>query len=430
MRKNKKNINTTIKPFSHGNVTGAIFFDLRREKKGGYPVKYRVTYQRKVMYRDSGFALSEKDWLSIEHTKRQDLIQTRRMIFNGFLAIEEQVKDLIESIGFSFDALEKRLSRGNKVSVYSAFTGKIQKLKTNGQIGTAIVYECALTSLKNFNENQSLNFNEITPNWLKEYETWFINRKQEFKNSTKQGNSYSSLSMYIRCLRSIFNEAKQDGIITEAIYPFGRGKYEIQTGTGRKMAYNLEQIGKLMNIQLPEESEAQKMRDLWFFSYLTNGMNVKDLILLKWSSVKDKEIIYYREKTNRTSREKKPINAPILPQIEAILSKWGTSRLGDNFVFGYVNGNPTPEAIKKTTYNLTKQMNKHLRAIANQAGLPDISTYTARHSFATVLLRSGAGVEYISESLGHKDIKTTQNYLAGFEFETKLKLNSHLTNFG
>jgi integrase len=49
------------------------------------------------------------------------------------------------------------------------------------------------------------------------------------------------------------------------------------------------------------------------------------------------------------------------------------------------------------------------------------TTYTARHSFATVLKRSGASVEFISESLGHKNNQTTQNHLANFEDEEKKK---------
>ena len=58
-----------------------------------------------------------------------------------------------------------------------------------------------------------------------------------------------------------------------------------------------------------------------------------------------------------------------------------------------------------------------------------ISTYTARHSFASVLKRSGANIAYISESLGHSDLKTTENYLASFEKEERVKNAAFLTNF-
>ena len=62
-------------------------------------------------------------------------------------------------------------------------------------------------------------------------------------------------------------------------------------------------------------------------------------------------------------------------------------------------------------------------------GIGNISTYTARHSFATVLKRAGANIAYISESLGHQDLKTTENYLASFEREERQRNAELLTQF-
>jgi site-specific recombinase XerD len=59
-----------------------------------------------------------------------------------------------------------------------------------------------------------------------------------------------------------------------------------------------------------------------------------------------------------------------------------------------------------------------------------LTTYVARHSFATILKRSGAPTEFISESLGHKDLRTTENYLDGFENATKQHFAKALLNFG
>ena len=71
-----------------------------------------------------------------------------------------------------------------------------------------------------------------------------------------------------------------------------------------------------------------------------------------------------------------------------------------------------------------------MKAIAKTLGITnDVTTYAARHSFATILQRSGAGTAFISEALGHSSTKTTQNYLAGFEDETKRNLTKALTAF-
>ena len=90
----------------------------------------------------------------------------------------------------------------------------------------------------------------------------------------------------------------------------------------------------------------------------------------------------------------------------------------------------TPFKEKDKIKSVTKRCNKRLKKIATILGIEGLSTYTARHSYATVLKRSGANIAYISESLGHNDLKTTENYLASFEKEERVKNARLLTNFG
>jgi site-specific recombinase XerD len=70
-----------------------------------------------------------------------------------------------------------------------------------------------------------------------------------------------------------------------------------------------------------------------------------------------------------------------------------------------------------------------MKYIGEQTGTGKISTYTARHSYATVLKRAGSNIAFISESLGHSDLKTTQDYLASFEQSERAKNAAFLTSF-
>ena len=94
-----------------------------------------------------------------------------------------------------------------------------------------------------------------------------------------------------------------------------------------------------------------------------------------------------------------------------------------------LTGNETALEQKRKTQYLTRAINKRMAMIGKALGIDHISTYTARHSFATVLKRSGANIAYISESLGHQDLKTTENYLASFEREEREKNADLLTKF-
>jgi len=172
-------------------------------------------------------------------------------------------------------------------------------------------------------------------------------------------------------------------------------------------------------------------RDLWFFSYLCNGINFADLITLKYSNIQNGEIYFIRAKTINTSKVKKEICALITPEMKAIIDRWGNlEKSPDSYIFGFLTGNETPLQIKKRIRDVISNCNKHLRKIGKAIDIEGLSTYSARHSYATVLKRSGANIAFISESLGHNDLKTTENYLASFEKEERIKNASFLTNFG
>lgn len=222
---------------------------------------------------------------------------------------------------------------------------------------------------------------------------------------------------------------KSVGIIKEAQYPFGKGKYEIPVGKGRKMALSLRQIKQIVTYTDGAEA-TEHYRDLWFFSYLCNGINVNDLIRLRYSNIDGDELHFYRSKTLHTSREKKEIEALITPEMKRIIDRWGNpDRSPNNYIFPFLDGYHTPIEQKKRTQDVTRRINKRLKMIGDKLGISGISTYTARHSYASVLKRSGANIAYISESLGHSDLKTTENYLASFEKEERIKNSAFLTNF-
>ena len=413
----------TFDLYSVARVTGAIYFDFRREKHGGlYPIRFRITYLSKQKYFKSGYSLSVSDWNGLLKSKSRRLLDIKEALQNENSTIKQYIKELVNADNFSFTNLDVKINKGDQTSVDNAINAKISKLKDNGQVGTAGIYECALNSLSTFNNNREIRFLAVTGDWLKKYEKWFVGDDK---------NSYATLSIYLRCLRAIFNEAIRSQSCPISAYPFGRGKYEIPTSPGRKMALSIQQIKTIVDYQTEPGTLTEKLRDLWLFCYMANGMNIKDLVCLRWKNIEGDEIVYHREKTKHTSREKKAIVVPVLAEMLAIIEKWGNvEKLPEGFVFGYLNEKTNnPADIRIITQNLTRQMNKHMKKIAEAAGLPHISTYTARHSFSTVLLRSGANIEFISDALGHSSIETTKAYLAGFETEARRKMNSNLLKF-
>lgn len=162
-----------------------------------------------------------------------------------------------------------------------------------------------------------------------------------------------------RNIRAIMNDAKKNGVIKESQYPFGKGKYEIKTGESRKKALTLEQIGKISRFDDGLEG-TEKYRDLWMFIYFCNGINVADLLKLKFSNIEDGEICFIRQKTERTSKTPKIIRAALIPEMKEIINRWGNPYHPDNYIFPYLKGNETALERKKITQDVTKRINKRI----------------------------------------------------------------------
>ena len=403
--------------YSKDGITVATVLDTRREKtSGGYPVKIRVTYRRKRTYFQTGKNLSVDEWERLDTTRLHSLVDIRKDIENSFDLVKTAVKDLSEKGEFTIPRLNLRLKSVSVLSVNDLINKRRAELRENGQAGTMFVYTTLLKNLSQF-AGDNITFEEVTPDWLKKYENFL----------RSAGKKQSTIAIGMRTLRAIFNEAKRTMIIKESQYPFGRGRYEIQEGEGRKLALTIEDIGRIARYE-PKFEATGRYRDYWLFLYLCNGINVTDMVRLRYEDIVDGEIHFTRQKTQRTSKVHQEIKVVITEPMKAIIEKYGNKdRIG--YIFPVLKGGESAERARLKTQYFTKAINKRMAEIAKELDIPHISTYTARHSFATVLKRAGANIAYISESLGHSNIKTTEHYLASFEREEREK-NAHiLTRF-
>jgi len=405
--------------YAKDGISVLTILDTRRKKQSGlFPVKIQVIQNRNQKYYTTGKELTLEDWQRLPESKIRKLIEIREDLSSSFSIIKQNVEALAKESEFSFDALNVRLGRSASDTLNTALKAKIESLLDNGQIGSHQYYKSTLKSIEEF-AGIKVQFSSVNVDWLRKYE----------KHLLATGQNYTTVGMRCRAIRCMMNIAKKSGIIKESQYPFGNGKYEIPTGQGRKLALTLQQIGKIVTYSDGRET-TDRYRDLWFFSYLCNGVNFADMLKLKYSNIQNGEIYFIRSKTIRTSKVKRELQAAITPEMQAIIDRWGNkNRQTNSYIFDYLKGNETPLREKSIINDIIRRCNRQMKQIGEAVGIEGISTYTARHSYATVLKRSGANIAYISESLGHSDLKTTENYLASFEREEREKNARLLTNF-
>ena len=404
--------------YSKDGITVATTIDTSHPKLDGtYPVKVRVTYARQRRYYPTGKDLTLDQWNNLSTAKGQRVAAVRKDIENSYNIVRTTVEELASAGEFSLDALNNRLKRATGDTVNTAFRAKIEALRQSGRVGNMIVYDNVLKGVERF-AGSTVYFDSVTVSWLKRYEEFL---RDEDKTQT-------TIAIHLRTVRAIMNDARQAGMIKEAQYPFGRGRYEIQSGEGRKMALTLEQIGRIANYDDGTAATA-KYRDYWLFLYLCNGINVADFVKLRYRDIVNGEICFVRQKTERTTKTRREIRVIVTERMQEVIDRHGNPPRPDAFIFPVLNGLETPLEQKHKTQYLTRAINKRMGQVGKELGIGNISTYTARHSFATVLKRAGANIAYISESLGHQDLKTTENYLASFEREERQRNAELLTQF-
>ncbi|HNR09012.1 MAG TPA: site-specific integrase [Saprospiraceae bacterium] len=393
-----------------------LTLDRRRPKNDGtFPVKlyiYDPATTRSKRY-STTLSFAPEEFKSIWQTTRPRA--TYLAIREDLRAIISKAEKDLEGIHpFSFEAYEAKLFRPSAEGQNALwhYDERIRSLKELKQIGTASWYKCSKKSLQQFLEHQKdrnidrLNFDKITPKWLRQYDFFM----------QESGKSKTTIAMYLRALRAVFVDAIKSGYIDRSQHPFGEGKYELKEGGRVKKALSREEL-KLLYISEPANPEQQKAKDFWFFSYLCNGMNVKDIINFRYGQIGKDSFVFERIKTKNTNRQSQPIQVFLNEHVRYVIQEYGNQSTGrpNQLVFPILSDTDSAERQHMKTQAFTRFINQHIKKLAMANGITgEISTYFARHSFATGLIRNGKPIAFVQEALGHASSKTTQNYIAGF----------------
>ncbi len=387
--------------------------------KGLCSISVKVTFDRKRRYYPTPLSLTLPDFEKSQGIKPRNEFKEIALQLQAY---EKKAADTIAKLPiFTWELFERNYftNRSLRGSIENAFSEIVKTLALEGRAGTSESYQCAQHSLKKFSPKAT--FADITPDFLKKYEKWMLNNEK----------SVTTVGIYLRNLRALINNAINDGMLIKELYPFGKKKYEIPTGNNIKKALSLKDISMIYHYQPPPGSTTEKLKDFWVFLYLCNGINVKDFCLLKHKDINDDIIEFQRAKTARTKRKVEPIRVTLLDDMKRIIEKWGNSPEDKNdYVFPVLSKESTPKGERDHIKLITKLINKHMKSVADALNInSNVTTYVARHSYATVLKRSGASTEFIGEALGHSNVRTTQAYLSSFEDKHKKEMAKALTNF-
>lgn len=392
-------------------TTKVLLNKVRQKQDGTFPLVIRVTYNRKSIYLPLGYNMAKKDFdaknqrirpsskIASNITRLNNGIQEKlKKIFDTVSRLEEDGK--IESLSIS--SLKKEIegkSVGN-MDFFSFVDSLIQDLKKGRKYGNAEIYKTLRNKIDKFHGKSSLPFRQINYAFVKKLET------QHYAS----GNTAGGLSVYLRTLRSVYKKAIKHGLAKENHNPFN--DYSIKNGTPKRQFLNREQLEILKDAPV-EESHLAKARDLYMASFYLRGMNWMDMALLKGDNIQGdlERIMYIRSKTRN-----KMFSIKITPALKQILLTYSNGIIKeDDFVIPILTRDFSQDQIHETIKNKRKRQNIYLKRLAERLELPKFTIYSARHTYANILKRSGAPSNVIQDSLGHTTEAMTQAYLSSFE---------------
>lgn len=332
--------------------------------------------------------------------------------------------------GFTWERFDREFlgtpSVSNTHDIFELIKNKADAFEKEGKLKSRDTFLTTLNHLQKFTARKKMSVYQLNTDFLKKFEKYL----------SSDGLSLSSIGLYMRNIRTAYNsnpELEKRKNTDPDSYPFGEKKYNPPTTRKAKKALKLIDIKAIYDYKSDNEREMMS-RDMWLFSYFANGLNMKDIVLLKYGNIKEDGFIHViREKTRDNGEaEKIVIKIPVTEDLKRIISKWGNKgkKPGD-FLFPFLSLSHTDaETVYKTVNQAIKTENKYMKRIAMALGLDRIPTTNfARHSYATVLKNAGVPVSMISEQLGHAKISTTQIYLSGFEDGQLMDASKFLTAF-
>lgn len=388
-------------------VTIKVFLDRRKIKKDNtYPICFRVYYQNKSTTRSAKIDVSEAHWDETKKTIRKshpNSAMLNKLILKQFVDIQSEL--LLADEGKVREYLNpspiRSAKKKTKQTVFGFIDSLVLDLKKDNKIGNAWVYESSKSALEKFHPDGELYFEQIDFEFLDKYN----------KHLLRGGIKHNTAFFYLRTLRAFYNKAIKLKVVDRNLYPFHDIKLKAEKT--KKRAIDKSLITALINLELPEDSSIWHVRNWFMMSFYLMGISFVDLALLQTSNIKNGRIHYKRQKTGRS------YDIKILPQVQMIIDSYGTTR-SQNYLLPIINRKVQSEQERlRLIKDRTRFANKYLKRIAELIETQEkITTYTSRHSWATICKKLGFSIEIIAECLGHEyGNKTTAVYLDTFDQE-------------
>jgi len=383
------------------------------KKDNTYPIIFKVYLGKKNKVITLPYSCKLNEWdernkkLRKSHKKYKEINETLKKLDTRLQNAIDELET--QEINYDLDDIkevfinETKENRVKIISVNDFMLNRIEELNGIGKFGYAKGIKDTYKSLFKF-AKQDFKFKQITPEFLYKYEMFLRKTYDD-----------GGIAFRMRDIRATYNLAIKHGYAKQNDYPFTKYKISKLKSKSRKIAITKEEFEKFKSFELNLNAENKKCETtykMFLFSYYAGGMNFKDMTVLSWENVENGRLVYKRDKTSVNFDLELPI------QTKEILKHFKNYPKSEKtkYVFPIILKNRlTAKQIYGRYKRCLRSFNNELKHIASEVGInKNITSYVARHSFATHLKLKGVSTDIISQLMGHSDVSVTKAYLEDF----------------
>ncbi len=294
----------------------------------------------------------------------------------------------------------------NKLSLLHYMDTLIAGKHALKRFGTESALRHTRASVAEFSGTRVINISEIDMRFVSDYEAFLH----------KRGVSPNTVCYYMRNLKSVYRQAKAEGYRVSTDDPFEH--VHSKPRKTAKRALKRDEIRKLYHTDLTKYPHLEFARDIFMFSFFCRGMPFVDIVYLKRRNINDGVIGYFRHKTDQWLR------VALTPQLKTLIEKYSSS---SPYVFPVLEGEDDWK-LHCQYRKVLERVNRNLKRLGRICAIHTIlTTYVARHTWATLAKEIGTSAAIISEGLGHTTEKTTRIYLKEFDHKVVDKVNEQVS---
>lgn len=366
-------------------------------------IVYLITHRRTVRQITTDYKVFPYEWdekqsrpITPSNDKRAVVIQSITRKLNGDMERLNRIIENFDHLRHDYSSEDiitefRRIEKENTLFIF--MENVIERLRQLNHHGTAKNYHVTLGSFKRFRNNDDISLEAIDQITMEDYQAYL-------KSS---GLVPNSISFYMRILRAVYNRAVEQEL-TKDRKPFRT----VFTGTEKtlKRAISIRDIKRIRNLDLSLKPNLEFARDIFLFLFLCRGMSFIDAAFLKKTDIKNSVLTYRRHKTGQV------LHIKVITQICELIECYSIKASPYLLPIITVSDKEERRQYESTLHNV----NKSLKTIAKMINLPiKLTTYVARHAWATIAKSKNVPVNVISDALGHDSIATTQIYLASID---------------